>query len=258
MTLEKPKIYALAGSFIGCILVFLILWLVYMPYIHREEDILEEGIMVSFGDSEEGAGNNPLAQEAFSPPQPSQSVKSTALPSEPVLTQKNSPSLVVPDQKKIEEQNRQRELLLQQQAEQRRAAEQKRREQEAIARANNAMSGAFGNGGSSTGSGNTSGDGRQGNPAGRGVSGGNSWSLDGRSLVGNLARPPYSSNEEGRITVSIRVDANGKVTSATISSPTNISDASMRSGAISAAKNTRFSSGSGVVVGTITYVYKLN
>jgi hypothetical protein len=41
-------------------------------------------------------------------------------------------------------------------------------------------------------------------------------------------------------------------------SPTTISDATTRNGAISAARQTRFSGGSGVVVGTITYFYKLN
>lgn len=67
------------------------------------------------------------------------------------------------------------------------AAEQKRR-QEAIAKANDLMGGSFGNGGGS-GSGTSSGDTRQGNPAGGGTSGGHGWSLNGRSLVGSLATP---------------------------------------------------------------------
>ena len=53
------------------------------------------------------------------------------------------------------------------------------------------------------------------------------------------------------------VDAAGHVTNASVSSPTNISDAQTRSAAVAAARNTRFSAGNGVSVGTITYNFKL-
>ena len=76
--------------------------------------------------------------------------------------------------------------------------------------------------------------------------------------MGTLVKPSYSSNVEGKITVSIRVDANGNVTSASVVPPSTISDASMHNGAITAARQTKFSGGSGVAVGTITYHYRLN
>ena len=121
----------------------------------------------------------------------------------------------------------------------------------------NALMGGMGSNTGSTGSGSTTGNTSQGNPLGSGSSGGNSWSLNGRSLSGRLVQPSYNSNEEGRITVNIRVDANGNVTSASVGSPTNISSTELRNAAISAAKATKFTSGNGVAAGTITYNFRL-
>ncbi|VBB48230.1 TonB family protein [uncultured Paludibacter sp.] len=255
--LTREKIYALTGSIIGCIALFLILWFIYMPAFYTD-NILDEGVMVSFGDAFDGGGNDMSVQDVYAPPATAQTpTTAQKLPSEQdIMTQKSvSPVKVAENKNKTD--IKAQELALQREAEQRRIAEQQRREQEAIDRANNTMSGLFGNSGGS-GSGNTRGDTRQGNPAGKGTSGGNSWSLNGRDLIGSLVRPSYSSNEEGKITVSIRVDKSGNVTSATVVSPTTISDAETRSGAITAARQTKFSGGSGVVVGTITYFYRLN
>ena len=118
------------------------------------------------------------------------------------------------------------------------------------------MDGMFGNSGS-TGSGNTAGNTNLGNPLGSGSSGGNSWSLNGRSLTGRLVSPNYDNDVEGKVTVNIRVDANGNVTNASIGSPTTISDQTTRNAAISAAKSTRFTAGNGVATGSITYNFNL-
>ena len=169
-------------------------------------------------------------------------------------------------------------------AERQRLAEIARKQQEAIdkaARLGSTLAGgtdaASGNGtgfGSGTGTGNASGDGtgngtgngagvgdgtensRQGNPVGKGSPTGN-WSLTGRELIGSLVQPVYTSNDVGNITVSIRVNENGVVESASISAPTDISDAKTRNAAIVAAKKTRFSKGSGISTGTITYNFQL-
>ena len=266
MTLSKEKIYGITGAVIGCILLLLILLLVYMPeYYH--DNVLDEGVMVSFGDAADGGGNDLNVQETYMPPTATQAPKPAVtqkLPSEQdLMTQKNTSPVKVTETKKTSV-NKNAEADLQRREEQRLAAEQQRRaaaEQQrraqAASTAQNVIGGAFGSSGGS-GSGTTSGDTRQGNPAGSGVSGGNSWSLNGRSLSGTLVKPSYSSNVEGKITVSIRVDANGNVTSASVVSPSTISDASMRSGAITAARQTKFSGGSGVAIGTITYNYRLN
>ena len=163
-------------------------------------------------------------------------------------------SLAIAEQKKKDKREKEAAERLRIE-EQRIANEKKKAQQDAINKANE-MNGLFGNN-NSKGSGTTSGDGRQGNPAGSGNSGGNSWSLNGRSLTGSLVQPSYDNDVEGRITVNIRVDENGSVLSASIGSPTNISDAATRNAAMSAAKRTRFSSGDGVSTGSITYNFKL-
>lgn len=256
--LTREKIYAISGSVIGCLILFLILWFVYMPMTHSD-NVLDEGVMISFGDSQDGGGNDMNVKDVYTPPVESQAPtkNSQKLPTEQeLMTQKTPSALKINDQKK-DTKNTKNEVNVQQQAEVRKATEQKNKEQAAISKANDAMAGLFGNSGGK-GSGNTQGDSHQGNPAGKGTSGGNSWSLNGRDLVGTLVRPAYSSNEEGKITVTIRVDKFGNVTSASIGSPTTISDGSTRNGAITAARQTKFSGGSGVVMGSITYFYKLN
>lgn len=245
------------GSALFCLLTFLILWFVFMPAVVRPTE--DEGIMVSFGDNIDGMGFGEMiagVEEMSSPPIPKQVSEQQEL-----ITQETEKSVVVPKQQTkpktkpvtITEQELQQQEL--QRREAAAAAEAKRR-QEAAARSENLVGSAFGSGGG-TGSGTTEGDTRQGNPAGSGTSGGHGWSLSGRSLIGTLATPSYPNNVEGKITVSIRVDASGRVTSATVGSPTTISDAQTRSAALSAARNTRFSSGGGVSVGTITYNFKL-
>jgi outer membrane biosynthesis protein TonB len=116
-----------------------------------------------------------------------------------------------------------------------------------------------GNGnGTGTGVGDGSGSGRQGNPAGRGNPNG-SWSLTGREIVGDLVKPIYSKNVEGKVTIIIRVDASGSVYDVSVGTPTTISDTDIRLAAMSAAKKTRFNSvsGSGTAQGSITYNLKL-
>jgi TonB family protein len=71
-----------------------------------------------------------------------------------------------------------------------------------------------------------------------------------------MPKPDYNQNEEGFITVEIKVDANGNVTDASIKRA-NITSATLRSEALSAARRTKFTSGTGVQVGTITYNFKL-
>ena len=150
------------------------------------------------------------------------------------------------------------------------AAEQRRKEQRAIDNAKNVMNGAFskntqgtggpGNGGNGigNGSGNGTGNTHQGNPAGKGISNGNSWSLNGRGLMGKLAQPAYNKDISGKVTIDIRVDANGKVISTSIGKPTNISDAQILQSARNAAINTRFTAGKSEAVGSITYNFNLN
>ena len=118
------------------------------------------------------------------------------------------------------------------------------------------MNGMFGNN-NSAGSGTTTGESMQGNPVGKGSSGGNSWSLNGRNLTGRLVTPSYDKDVEGKITVNIRVNQNGNVISTSIGSPTTISEANTRNAAMAAAQNTHFSSGKDISAGSITYNFNL-
>lgn len=255
--MEKSKIYGIIGSAIFCLLTFLILLFVFMPIVQRP--IEDEGIMVSFGDEIDGLGFGHMVAEAV-PRQATSAPTPPPAAEKELITQRTERTVAIPNQRTTQRTTQQAPTQqdIQRQEQQRRdaqAAAQARQQQEATARSENLIGGAFGSGGS--GSGNTTGDTRQGNPAGSGTSGGHGWSLSGRSLIGSLATPDYPSNVEGRITVSIRVDASGRVTTASIGSPTNISDSQTRNAALNAARNTRFSSGSGVSVGTITYNFRL-
>ena len=222
----------------------------------------EEGIMVSFGDNDNGSGMNetPAAPSAsVNAPAVAPAVKTTKSVQQELVTQTADNSNIISEQKKKDKDRKEKEVLENQRIETANraaaAADQKRKEQVAIDKAN-AMNGMFGNN-NSTGSGTGTGDTRQGNPAGKGSSGGNSWSLNGRSLTGRLVSPSYDRDVEGKITVNIRVDENGNVVSATIGSPTTISDAETRNATTSAAKNTRFTPGKGVSAGSITYNFNL-
>lgn len=158
-------------------------------------------------------------------------------------------------------------------AQEARAAEQKAKSDRAKSLGVNAFgnSGGSGSGGFGLGSGNGPGsgagkgngigdgigDGTRGNPFGKGTSNGNTWSLEGRTLSGNISKPAYRENVEGKITVRIRVDDNGNVISATIGSPTTIADKSLRNSTLESARRTKFSSGKGVAIGQIVYHFKL-
>lgn len=239
--MKKSEKYAWIGTSISVLLIVLMLLFIFLPGNALKE---EGGLMISFGNASDGAGTR---VETPAPAKQSE-IRDSKDENDDVLTQKD-PSLTISEKKKktvSDVKKIENDRLL---------AERKRKEQDAIDKANS-MDGLFGNN-TSGGSGNTSGDSQQGNPAGKGSQGGNSWSLGGRDLSGELVSPIYEKNVEGRVTVQIRVDERGRVIGATIASNTTISDATTRNAAIAAAKNTRFTPGSGISTGTITYNFKL-
>jgi TonB family protein len=234
----------------------------------------EEGVMVSFGDSDDGGGMGEMSAGRPTPaksneiqPQIKQ-VKQTSSSSRPseekFMTQKDNSVAIAEQNEKNRVRKEQEEIEVQRIQANKRVAEQKRKEQEAINKANS-MNGLFGNGtsngsgnGTGKGIGSGSGNGIQGNPAGKGAPGvASSFKLGNRSYSGNPAKPNYPKEVEGKITVNIRVNENGVVTSASIGSPTTISDPDMRREAISAANKTKFTRGKGIETGSITYNYKL-
>lgn len=249
--MKKSELYGSAGSMTFMVLLLLFLFLLFMPGTKMPE---EEGIMVSFGDAIEGGGPMQEVQPETKPVETSPPPASATKPVKQDLMTQDDNSLAIAEQKKKEREAR--EAAERERKEQARIeAERKRKEQEAIDKAN-ALMGGMGSNTGSTGSGSTSGNTSQGNPLGSGSSGGNSWSLSGRSLRGSLVKPAYNSNDEGRVTVNIRVDANGNVIEASVGSANTISS-ELRNAAVAAAKATKFTSGNGVAAGTITYNFRL-
>lgn len=268
---EKTKrhIIATIGTLLFMLLVFLLLWFIYLRV---PQPIEEEGVEVAFGEIEEAGGYMDAESEAVPLPSPETAAPAEAsAPSDnDLLTQEDEESLALRRQREQEEKARrqadaerlQREKAEREQQEkerkEREAAEaaRKAKEAEAIAKANQ-MGSLFGNTGNTTGSGETQGSGQRGNPVGHGSSGGNNWSLAGRSLRGTLATPRNDFNQEGRVIVEIRVNAAGEVVSATVKGGT-ISDKQTQNIALEAARKARFTEGEHDQIGTITYNFKFN
>ncbi|MFA6129235.1 MAG: hypothetical protein WC699_18190 [Bacteroidales bacterium] len=123
-----------------------------------------------------------------------------------------------------------------------------------------------------SGQGNTQISGNQGDPTGsvdsknQGPGGGRgagiSYSLEGRNVIGSLAKPEYSVNEYGDVVVTISVDQNGNVIAAvpggkgTTTTDSRLWDAA-RKAAMVAKFNKVTSPDAPVQKGTITYKFKL-
>lgn len=258
MTLkQKSNIIAAAGTLVALLLLFLLLWFVSMGAPVMPED---EGIEVSFGEVQEAGGSepNPEAQSV-----PMESVAPPPAPSKPtnnnLMTQEDEETLALQRQREKEEKARKEEEA-ERIAKEKALAEQKAKEQAAKDKAA-AMGSLFGNNpAGAQGSGDTKGEGQKGNPvAGHGTSGGNNWSLAGRSLKGALPQPKNEFNQDGKVVVSIWVLPDGTVKDAQITRGTTISDKSTLQLALNAARRAKFSeSDNSIQTGTITYNFKFN
>lgn len=273
MKKQNSNLIASIGTLIFMLLVFLLLWFLMIGYVPEQED---EGIMVSFGESATGGGqeNGLVAAAATSeatytpPPAP-------APPSNnDLMTQEDESALALRQQQEEERRRaeaqeraeRERERAEQQRLEQerlereRREAEEAARKQAAIDKANQ-MGALFGQTSSpegSAGTGESASSAAKGNPLGHGNSGGNSWSLNGRSIVGALPTPGNDFKQEGRVVVNITVDTNGKVISAVVGPGSTISDYTTQQLAIKAALKAKFNvvDRPDKAMGTITYNFK--
>ena len=143
-------------------------------------------------------------------------------------------------------------------------------ERQAAEQAQNLMANAFGRSSSMQASastentsetqgtpGSTEGNATQGKPTGVGSYG--TWDLGGRDMLGELPRPQYSIQEEGRVVVTITVDPEGNVVDTRINNRTNTTNLQLRQAAEQAAKRTKFNAigGENNQTGTITYYFKL-
>jgi len=251
------------------VLIFLILWFVRLYSALPEQ---EEGIEVAFGEVQEAGGYMAEQSEAVPMPSPQEAAPQTAsAPSDnDLMTQEDEDALALRrEQEKKErerkaaeaaEKQRQREeqarLEAERKAREAAEAERKAKEAEAIAKAN-AMGSLFGQTGNNTGSGDSQGSGQKGNPVGHGSSGGNDWSLSGRTLKGTLPQPANNFNQEGKVVVQIRVNPAGQVVAVTHKGG-DVSDKQTIQLALDAARKARFTEGDHDQIGTITYIFKLN
>ena len=261
--MKRSEVYGLIGSALFCILLFLLLWFMYMDIDTPQED---EGIMVSIGNMDEGGGWEETQMSESTPVAPP---PVPTMPSQNDLMTQEDESVSMAEQrkqdtrKKAEEAERirkQREeearIAAEKAAQEAALAEERRKKQEAVDKANK-LGGLFGQNTSGSGSGNTTGDQYEGNPLGKGTSGGNSWSVNGRNLKGAIVKPSYNKNIEGNVVVTIRVNASGRVISANVTGGT-ISDPQLRESARQAALKTLFSEGKDEVTGIITFKFTLN
>lgn len=288
MITTKEQRIATIGTVVFSILLMLILLMVRFINDPSEE---EEGVLVNFGDSEQGMGeveprpavaqNIPTPPPTPTPPEPTP----TQQGEEEVVNQDFEESAVIEQKKKAEQKKRQDEELKRQQEierqrieEERRKEEEERKRQEEIqrqqqqqqainSRAANAFAGRNANGGN-TGEGNTGQPGNQGslngdpsstNRVGNGGGNGINFNLAGRSFGSTPPKPEYKSKSEGKVVVEIRVDRNGNVISASPGKAgTTTNDPVLREAAKAAALKAKFNSdpkAAEIQVGTITYTF---
>ena len=272
---SQSHIIASVGTIISMCLIFLLLWWLQVQAPVQTED---EGIVVAFGDADEGGGM-PDVRPLDAITQVEQ-IPAPAAPARPsnndLIVQEDEESLALAKQTEEEAKRRaeEEELIRKRQEEEARAeaeriakeqalAEQRAKEQEAIDKANQ-LAALFGQAGTAEGANadnasanNTSGT--KGNPVGKGmgITNGTQWSLYGRN-VKRLPKPSEDFAQAGLVVVQIMVDAAGNVTNATVTEGTTISDRATQQLALQAARQAKFTEGNTPQIGKITYTFKLN
>ena len=271
----QSHIIALVGTIISMCLVFLLLWWLQVKAPVQVED---EGIVVAFGDSEDGGGM-PDVRPLDAITQVEQ-IPAPAAPSRPsdndLIVQEDEESLALAKQTEEEAKRKaqEEELIRKRREEEARVeaeriakekalAEQRAKEQEAINKANQ-LAALFGQAGTAEGANadnasdsNTAGT--KGNLVGKGmgITNGTQWSLYGRN-VKRLPKPSSDFAQAGLVVVQIMVDAAGNVTNATVTEGTTISDRATQQLALQAARQAKFTEGDTPQIGKITYTFKLN
>ena len=271
----QSHIIALLGTVLSLCCIFFLLWWLQIKAPMQMED---EGIVVAFGDAEEGGGMpdvRPL--DAITQVEQIPAPATLSRPSDnDLMVQDNEESLILAKQAEEEAKRRaeEEELIRKRREDEVRAeaeriakekalAEQRAKEQQAIDKANQLVA-LFGQAGTTEGanaenaSANNSAN-TKGNPVGKGmgVTNGTQWTLYGRN-VKSLPKPSSNFAQAGIVVVNIQVDAAGNVTNASLGDGTTISDRSTQQLALQAARQAKFTQGDTPQMGKITYTFKLN
>lgn len=267
----QSHIIAFFGTLLSLCLIVLLLWFLKLTAPVYEE---EEGIVVSFGNAEEGGGMPDVSHL-----DETTQVEQIPMPSLPTLpsdndfiVQDDEESLALKKQsieeskRKAEEEalkrrRREEEALAQSEriAREKALAEKKAKEQEAIENANQ-FAALFGQAGTTEGANGeteaTNATSGTGNPSGKGYGSINNttWTLDGRDCK-HIPKPSEEFNQTGRVVVNIIVDATGNVTSASVGDGSNISDRETQRLALESARNAKFTKGDSSQRGTLVYIF---
>ena len=268
----RAKIESAVVTAIVMVLLFLLTWYIYIDVVVPEE---EEGIEVSFGDSDTGGGVQEGLLAASAQPAPTTAPPAPSTPSDnDLLTQEDESAAALRQEqekkrkekeKALEEERRKKKEQearekAEREAKEKALAEKRAKEQAAVDKANQ-LGALFGDTDSPEG-GNGSdresaSSGTKGNPIGHGSSGGNSWSLDGRGIRGELPKPSTTFKQEGTVKVAITVDKEGNVIAARAIGGT-VSDETTKQLAVKAALKAKFTDTDrpDKQMGTITYTFK--
>ena len=244
---QERHITAATGTILFLLIVGLLLWFIRLEVVAPEQ---EEGIEIAFAEEVPNTGG--YRSETVDPTAVPEDASSA--PAAPSVTQ---PTPVPPAEHILSEEETLAMERARKEKEEREAAERarKQKEAEAIAKAN-VFAGMFGNTGANTGSGTSQGNGIKGNPVGHGTSGGNSWDLDGRGIVGTFPVPQKGQYTPGKVVIEIRVNPQGQVVSARETKGGNISDKTTIEVMLKKAREVRFtkSDKKNDQIGYITYV----
>ena len=268
----RAKIESAVVTAIVMLLLFLLTWYVYIDAPVPEE---EEGIEVSFGDSDTGGGVQDGLLAASTQPTPTTAPPVPSTPSDnDLMTQEDESAAALrleqekkrkQKEKALEEERRKKKEQearekAEREAKEKALAEERAKKQAAVDKAKQ-MGALFGNTDSPEG-GNGSdresaSSATKGNPVGHGSSGGNTWSLNGRGLRGELPKPSQDFKQEGTVKVAITVDKEGNVVAAKAIGGT-VSDEITKQMAVKAALKAKFTDADrpDKQMGTITYTFK--
>lgn len=272
----QSHIIAAGGTIVLLLLLFLLLFKLTMVAPIQLED---EGVIITFGDADEGGGMpdvlpmpDPITQVEQQPAAP---MPTPLQPSDnDLMVQEDEESLALAQQNEdlIKREAEEQELLRKQREEQARIeaerierekalAEQKAREEVAIKKAQ-AMASLFGEAGSTEGANAenataTPAATSKGDSMGEnyGESNGVQWKLDGRRLRQPLLKPSKEFVQDGVVIVQIWVDQSGNVTNAVPLGGTTISDLRTQQLALNAARQAKFTEGKTPQIGIITYEF---
>lgn len=251
---RDPRRWALVAAILYlALLIVLMLTIRFTVIINTPDD---QGILVEFGDSDFGVGEQDLSATdvaATTPPPPSQQseeIFEVDERQEVAIEQRESNS---PEQRESQtpEQPKSDTTVVEERVVNKQALFPGRSEQ------NSAISQ-----GSSEGVGNQGAESGGQSGASQGGGEGNQAMavLKDRSVVGSLPKPTYAANVSGKVIVDITVDDYGNVKTASYraqGSTTNNSQ--LTAAAIEAAKKARFTPSDNVIQGgTITYIFKMN